>query len=457
MNDLSSIRSRSREARGLRGLSGLLSLVLLLGSLSCDSQQPDGASAPAGSSVTTTPPTGTPATPPTTPATTTTPGNEATQPPAEATPEPPAENQNSGVAETPKAPSNAGEKPSTPEKALADEHVVLTTDRGVVVIDLLEADAPRHVENFKSKVASGFYDGLKFHRVVDGFIAQGGRPAQPVNATAIPSEAKVEQTAGSVAMVLADQKNPSGGSLTDQFYICYQSWPELAGATVFARVVQGMDVVKKFDMYDQEEVNQDNQGTLPANRGTRIVKAQVVPAAQSAEVAKKEAGSVQAEMVAVLKTDIGDIVIDLFEEDCPKHSANFKKLVREGFYDGTTFHRVIEGFMAQGGDPEGTGFGGPGYTIEAEIGKPHVRGSLAAARTGHNNPQMRSSGSQFYICFNRTPNVAALDGKYTVYGQVIQGMDVVDKIQRGQGGNFPTEARTKIIKATLEPMSKYRG
>ena len=135
----------------------------------------------------------------------------------------------------------------------------------------------------------------------------------------------------------------------------------------------------------------------------------------------------------VIETKFGDIVIELFEESAPKHAANFKKLVREGFYDGTTFHRVIPGFVIQGGDPNSKdedrsndGIGGPGYTVEAEIGLKHERGFVAAARRPDRvNPRRESSGSQFYICLTELPK---LDGSYTVFGKVVEGMDVVDQI-----------------------------
>lgn len=137
--------------------------------------------------------------------------------------------------------------------------------------------------------------------------------------------------------------------------------------------------------------------------------------------------------VAVITTKFGKIVIELNQEAAPKTSANFEKLTTEGFYNGTTFHRVIPGFMIQGGDPNSKssdrsrhGMGGPGYTIPAEIGLKHVRGAVATARTGDEvNPQRASSGSQFFICVVDCP---FLDGQYTVFGQVIKGMDVADKI-----------------------------
>jgi peptidyl-prolyl cis-trans isomerase B (cyclophilin B) len=130
-------------------------------------------------------------------------------------------------------------------------------------------------------------------------------------------------------------------------------------------------------------------------------------------------------MVEMTVKNFGTIKIQLSSE-APKHSENFKKLVQEGFYNNLTFHRVIPGFVAQGGDPKGDGTGGPGHTVPAEIKLQHKRGSIAMARTGDEvNPMRQSSGSQFYIALQDLPQ---LDGAYSVFGQVVEGMDVVDKI-----------------------------
>lgn len=140
--------------------------------------------------------------------------------------------------------------------------------------------------------------------------------------------------------------------------------------------------------------------------------------------------------VVTITTSLGDIELVLFNST-PIHKSNFLKHTRDGFYNGTTFHRVIQGFMIQGGDPNSKdsiptndGMGGPGYTIENEIsvGFLHRFGAVAAARTGGpQNPEMRSSGSQFYIVENPI-GTPALDRQYTVYGQVISGFDVVQTI-----------------------------
>jgi len=133
---------------------------------------------------------------------------------------------------------------------------------------------------------------------------------------------------------------------------------------------------------------------------------------------------------AIIETDNGKIVIELFENEAPKTVANFEKLIGEQFYDGISFHRVIKGFVAQGGCPNGTGTGGPGYTIPCETkGNPHKheRGSLSMAHRGPN-----TGGSQFFIVYEPQPH---LDGVHTVFGKVIEGLDVVDKIKQGDKMN----------------------
>jgi cyclophilin family peptidyl-prolyl cis-trans isomerase len=142
-----------------------------------------------------------------------------------------------------------------------------------------------------------------------------------------------------------------------------------------------------------------------------------------------------------LTTTKGDVVIELFENEAPQAVANFLTLVKDGFYDGLTFHRVLPAFMAQGGDPEGNGSGGPGYSIKCECYKPdyrhHFRGSLSMAHAGRD-----TGGSQFFLTFVPT---TYLDGKHTVFGRVIEGMENASSIKRGE----PVRSPDKIIKAEV--------
>src|SRR5687767_986899 len=137
---------------------------------------------------------------------------------------------------------------------------------------------------------------------------------------------------------------------------------------------------------------------------------------------------------ATLHTNHGAIEVELFDDDAPKTVQNFTKLAGEGFYDGVIFHRVIPDFMIQGGDPTGTGTGGPGYQFEDEFNQHKiVRGALAMANAGPN-----TNGSQFFIV--TTEAAPWLDGKHTVFGQVTGGMDVVDQIEGAE-----TDARDKPL------------
>ena len=176
-----------------------------------------------------------------------------------------------------------------------------------------------------------------------------------------------------------------------------------------------------------------------------------------------------------ISTSMGDMIIELYDET-PAHRDNFIKLAKQGFYNGTLFHRVIKGFMIQGGDPQSKGApanamlgsGGPGYTIPAEFNPKffHKKGALAAART--NNPEMRSSGSQFYIvqgqkypasqfgenypaevvkAYTEIGGTPHLDGQYTVYGEVVKGLKVIDKIAAVQTGN--ADRPVKDVKMTV--------
>ena len=133
--------------------------------------------------------------------------------------------------------------------------------------------------------------------------------------------------------------------------------------------------------------------------------------------------------VATISTAKGDIVVRLDAGAAPQTVNNFIFLAQQGFYDGLTFHRVEPGFVIQGGDPAGTGSGGPGYTVPAEVQLLHVEGAIAMARLpDQTNPDRASSGSQFYITLAATP---FLDGAYTVFGQVTAGMDIVQSIAVG--------------------------
>ena len=151
---------------------------------------------------------------------------------------------------------------------------------------------------------------------------------------------------------------------------------------------------------------------------------------------------------ATISTGLGDMVVELWDDVAPKHVENFLKLGREGFYDDLVFHRVIPGFVAQGGCPTGDGTGGPGWHVDAEFNdREHVRGTLSMARTADPN----SAGSQFFVCLTRE-KCRHLDNQYTAFGQVVEGLDVVDKL-----GAVPTGAgdrpKTAVALNGVKPLS----
>jgi peptidyl-prolyl cis-trans isomerase B (cyclophilin B) len=179
--------------------------------------------------------------------------------------------------------------------------------------------------------------------------------------------------------------------------------------------------------------------------GLAVLRGQDLSQAQT----RKTADTNQKE-VAVLKTSDGEMVIEFWPEVAPRTVANFKKLAREGFYNGTAFHRIVKGFMIQGGDPltkdpskeDLWGQGGPSYTIPAEFNnRPHVRGVISMARQMDPN----SAGSQFFICLG---TASQLDQRYTAFGHVIKGLDVLDRmgetpVTRGAGGEM-SKPKTRV-------------
>ncbi|WP_257670370.1 peptidylprolyl isomerase [Parapedobacter tibetensis] len=131
---------------------------------------------------------------------------------------------------------------------------------------------------------------------------------------------------------------------------------------------------------------------------------------------------------AIIKTEKGDLTVQFYDTDAPGTVANFLKLAKSGYYDGVTFHRVIPDFVIQGGDPTGTGAGGPGYSIQCELdggNQYHDRGVLSMAHRGRD-----TGGSQFFICHSRT-NTAHLDGNHTCFGKVVENVDAIDDISQG--------------------------
>jgi cyclophilin family peptidyl-prolyl cis-trans isomerase len=176
----------------------------------------------------------------------------------------------------------------------------------------------------------------------------------------------------------------------------------------------------------QPQTAQRPNNNMEANKTLTV--AEIAALIEKAKTAP--AVEVAADEVGVITTDFGRIVLELFPSVAPEHCRNFKKLASLGFYDGVTFHRVVPGFMIQGGDifsrdadRSNDGTGDPGYTVPAEFSDlPHERGTLSMARKGYS---VNTAGSQFFICVAPAPQ---LNGQYTVFGRVLEGMEVVDQI-----------------------------
>ena len=178
----------------------------------------------------------------------------------------------------------------------------------------------------------------------------------------------------------------------------------------------------------------------------RLKSADTKKLTKSPARAKKEKAKYQvkdAENALLLKLKNGDVVIEMFSDDAPNHVARIKELVRAGFYNGLKFHRVIDGFMAQTGCPFGTGTGGSGKKLKAEFNRrPHLRGTVSMARAM--DPD--SADSQFFICFAEAP---WLNGQYTVWGEVVSGMEYVDMIKRGTGVNGMVSQPDEIVSVAV--------
>ena len=233
------------------------------------------------------------------------------------------------------------------------------------------------------------------------------------------------EQAARLASLLSDQNYPDGR---------VNDW---AGIAYFA--LADYDNAEKYFKRSEEAGSLTESG--------KNIRAEIAP---YRELWKKEEAARKAEAQAdnlprvLLKTTKGDVTLELFENEAPNTVANFISLVEKGFYNGLTFHRVIPGFMAQGGDPKGDGTGGPGYNIAcecyAENHRNHFLGSLSMAHAGRD-----TGGSQFFITLRPTPH---LNGQHTVFGRVIEGFDVVAKLQNTTNPGRPTEP-DKILEATV--------
>jgi len=335
---------------------------------------------------------------------------------------------------------------------LQNKQAVVETSLGTMVFDLLADAAPNHVAHFITRAREGAYNGTTFHRVITMGIIQGGDPLSKDPAQAarygtgglneLRFEANAEKhTRGAVSAVLVPGRRDSAGS---QFFISVSDQPALDGQyTVFARVAEGMTVAQKISTVAAD-------GQVPKERvEIRHVTIRDTPP----PVPEPFVSATVAEMAsrrAVLETPLGSITVEFFPDRAPNHVRQFLRLAQAGVYDGTAFHRVVKGFVIQGGfmptrreppdDKQETYI----RTLQPEFNDtPHDRGTLSMAR----GDDPASATSSFFIVLARTP---ALDGRYTVFGRVIAGLDVVEKIEAQPVNGETPVTRIEVSRVKVE-------
>jgi peptidyl-prolyl cis-trans isomerase B (cyclophilin B) len=338
-----------------------------------------------------------------------------------------------------------------PEAELRNKQAVLETALGTIVIDLLPEAAPTHVAHFITRAREGAYDGTTFHRVITMGIIQGGDPLSKDPAQSarygtgglgvLRFEANSEKhTRGAVSAVLVPGNRDSGGS---QFFISVTDQPALDGQyTVFGRVAEGIGVAQKIS-------------TVPANANVpteRVVIRTVTIRDKPAPVPEPFVSASVADMASqhvVLETSLGNITLELFPDRAPNHVRQFLRLAASGVYDGTSFHRVVPGFVIQGGylatrkEPLDERQQGYVRTLEPEFNATrHERGILSMAR----GAELASATSSFFIVLAPADS---LDGAYTAFGRVTGGMDAIEKIESApREGEAPT-TRIEVTRARI--------
>jgi peptidyl-prolyl cis-trans isomerase B (cyclophilin B) len=337
---------------------------------------------------------------------------------------------------------------------MANKQAVVETTAGTFVIDLRPDLAPNHVGYFITLARSGAYNGTTFHRVVRLGIIQGGDPLSKDPAKSaqygtgglgvLKAEISAEKhTRGAVSAVLQPGKPDSAGS---QFFVCVTDQPALDGKyTIFGRVSEGLEVVQKIS-----EVAASSDG-IPSERiEIRSVTIRDTPPPEP-EPFSHETAAELGKYRAVLETSAGDITVEFFADKAPEHLRSFLRLASAGVLDGTSFHRVVRGFVIQ------TGYlatRGPLTEKQQKLVRPlapefndtkHVKGILSMAH----GEDPASATTSFFIVTGDSPS---LDGKYTAFGRVVDGLAVVDAIEAAPvNGEAPQTRielrRVRIVKA----------
>ncbi len=329
---------------------------------------------------------------------------------------------------------------------------------GDIVVELDADIAPITVTNFVNLVNDKFYDGITFHRIIDGFMMQGGDPdgdgiggsetTIKGEFTANGVENNLSHTRGVISMARTNDLD----SASSQFFIVHEDSEFLDGQyAAFGHVVSGMEVV---DAVCENTPVQDSNGTVaaadqPKMTAVRMLSDYTPPATTTTtQPTVDTSNSLKGKhLVEITVENYGVIKLELDADTAPITVTNFVKLANEGFYDGLTFHRIIDGFMIQGGDPDGNGTGGSDEEIVGEFAAngyendiSHVRGVISMARSNKPN----SASSQFFIVHEDSPH---LDGNYAAFGHVLSGIEVVDAICE----NTPVQDSNGTVSAADQP------
>ncbi len=341
------------------------------------------------------------------------------------------------------------------ESEIRNKQAVLDTALGTIVIDLLADAAPNHVAHFITRAREGAYDGTIFHRVITMGIIQGGDPLSKDPSQSakygtgglnvLRFETNNERhTRGAVSAVLVPGNRDSAGS---QFFISVTDQPALDGQyTVFGRVAEGLTVAQKIS-------------TVPANANVpaeRVVIRKVSIREKPAPIPEPFVTATADEMSrqrVVMETSLGTLTFELFPDRAPIHVRQFLRLAAAGVYDGTSFHRLVPNFVIQGGylttrkEPLDERQQSYVRTLEPEFNATkHERGILSMAR----GTELASATSSFFIVL---APAESLDGKYTAFGRVVGGMDVIDKIEVVQRDGETPVTRIDVIRARVVPVN----
>lgn len=349
--------------------------------------------------------------------------------------------------------------------ASKDYYWNLETNKGKIRVRFLPDVAPMHVTSTIYLTELGFYDDIKFHRVIPGFMAQGGCPQG--RGTGGPGYQYPSEFSPSVKHSkggLLSMANRGPGTDGSQFFLTFKATPWLDGKhTIFGEIDQGMDTLKKLEAKGTRggattEPLSIVKATITTGRATPATLENFKKLLAERKVDTKKANwktSLEApprfgydgksEWSWKMKTNKGEMTIKLLSETAPQHVTSTVYLTLLGFYDDLTFHRVIPGFMAQGGCPTGTGRSGPGYQYAGEF-DPKVKhdrpGLLSMANAGPG-----TDGSQFFLTFVKTP---WLDGKHTIFGEVVEGKGVLKLLEAaGTPGRGATKEPLKIEKCEI--------